>query len=40
MLRTDYTLDDETFSRGAQKAANETQADISGFHWMGVIHLE
>ena len=39
-LRTDYDLDDETFNQVAQEAANLAQADISGFHWMGVIHLE
>lgn len=40
MLRTDYTLDDESFHTIAQEAANTIQANISGFHWMGVIHLE
>lgn len=40
LLRTDYDLDDETFSRIAQEAANEAHANISGLHWMGVIRLE
>lgn len=40
MLRTEYDLDDETFNTIAQETANRAQADISGFHWMGVIYLE
>lgn len=40
VLRTDYSLDDETFSTIAQNAADASQSDISGFYWMGVIHLE
>lgn len=40
VLRTEYSLDDETFSTIAQNAADASQADISGFYWMGVIHLE
>lgn len=40
LLRTDYALDDETFSMIAQEAANEAHANISGLHWMGVIRLE
>lgn len=39
-LRTDYDLDDVTFNQVAQEAADLAQANISGFHWMGVIHLE
>lgn len=40
LLRTDYALDDETFSMIAQEAANAAHANISGLHWMGVIRLE
>lgn len=40
VLRTDYSLDDETFGRIAQETADELRGSISGFHWMGVIHLE
>lgn len=40
VLRTDYNLDDETFSIIAQDTANEAQGNISGLHWMGVIYLE
>ena len=39
MLRTEYDIDDETFYEIAQEAANQAQANISGFYWMGVIHL-
>lgn len=40
MLRTDYELDDETFDMIAQDTANGAHANITGFHWMGVIRLE
>ncbi|MBQ8597655.1 MAG: transglutaminase domain-containing protein, partial [Lachnospiraceae bacterium] len=39
VLRTDYDIDDETFYEIAQEAANQAQKNISGFYWMGVIHL-
>lgn len=39
VLRTDYDIDDETFYEIAQEAANQSQKNISGFYWMGVIHL-
>lgn len=40
VLRTDYNIDDEEFYIIAQKAADKAQKNISGFYWMGVIHLE
>ena len=40
VLRTDYDIDDEIFYEIAQEAANEAQKSISGFYWMGVIHLQ
>ncbi len=40
VLRTEYDLDDEAFVQIAQEAANLSKKDISGFYWMGVIHLE
>ena len=40
VLRTDYDIDDEEFYTIAQQAADESQKNISGFYWMGVIHLE
>lgn len=40
LLRTEYEMDDETFNVIAQETANGAQADIAGFHWMGVICLE
>lgn len=40
ILRTEYDLDDTTFNMIAQETANGAQADIAGFHWMGVIRLE
>lgn len=40
VLRTDYNIDDEIFYEIAQQAANEAQKNISGFYWMGVIHLQ
>lgn len=40
VLRTDYDIDDETFYAIAQEAANQSQMNLSGFYWMGVIHLE
>lgn len=40
ILRTEYDLDDTTFHMIAQETANGAQADIAGFHWMGVICLE
>lgn len=39
-VRTDYDLDDESFNRIAQETANQTHSRLTGFHWMGVIHLE
>lgn len=40
VLRTEYDIDDETFYEIAQEAANQSQMNLSGFYWMGVIHLE
>lgn len=40
ILRTDYDIDDEEFYGIAQQAADKAQKNISGFYWMGVIHLE
>lgn len=40
LLRTEYAMDDEDFSRIAQRAADLSQKDLTGFYWMGVIHLE
>lgn len=40
VLRTDYNIDDEIFYEIAQQASNEAQKNISGFYWMGVIHLQ
>ena len=40
VLRTDYDIDDEEFYSIAQKAADKAKKNISGYYWMGVIHLE
>lgn len=40
VLRTEYDIDDATFYEIAQEAANKSGKNISGFYWMGVIHLE
>lgn len=40
VLRTDYDIDDEEFYQIAQQAADMAQKNLSGFYWMGVIHLE
>lgn len=40
VLRTDYDIDDDEFYQIAQQAADKSQKNISGFYWMGVIHLE
>ncbi len=40
VLRTDYDIDDEEFYEIAQQAADKSEKNISGFYWMGVIHLE
>lgn len=40
VLRTDYDLDDEDFYGIAQTTADKSMKIISGFYWMGVIHLE
>lgn len=40
VLRTDYSINDETFYDIAHTAADESSKDISGFYWMGVIRLE
>ena len=40
VLRTDYDIDDEEFYNIAQQAADKAQKSITGFYWMGVIHLE
>lgn len=40
VLRTDYDIDDEIFYEIAQAAADKAKKNISGFYWMGVIHLQ
>ncbi len=40
VLRTDYDIDDEEFYGIAQQAADKSKKNITGFYWMGVIHLE
>ena len=40
VLRTDYDIDDEEFYDIAQQVADKAQKSITGFYWMGVIHLE
>lgn len=40
VLRTDYDIDDEEFGSIVQQAADKAQKNVSGFYWMGVIHLE
>lgn len=41
LLRTEYTLDDETFTRIGQEVYDilETDDDLYGYYWMGVIYL-
>lgn len=39
MLRTDYNIDDDTFSSIAQSVVNKTGKGLRGYYWMGVIHL-
>lgn len=39
VIRTDYSLDDETFQTIAQETAEKAQVNMEGFYWMGVIHL-
>ena len=40
VLRTDYDIDDEEFYDIAQQVADKAQKSITGFYWMGVVHLE
>lgn len=41
LLRTEYALDDETFTRIGQEVYDflETDDDLYGYYWMGVIYL-
>ncbi|MGN1147007.1 MAG: transglutaminase domain-containing protein [Lachnospiraceae bacterium] len=41
LLRTEYTLDDETFNKIGQDvyAAMDRDEDLYGYYWMGVIYL-
>lgn len=40
VFRTDYNIDDTTFTQIAKSVVNKTGKNMKGYYWLGVVHLE